>query len=87
MIGGLDRRPGSQQVIGQMVRARGKQMMRYELVRMDGKWMKVSRPARIEGWPDYARERVDPFAVFNLEAKRAPKRIRTPEDPPRLSDY
>ena len=43
---------------------------------------------RERGYPDYARERVDPLAVLDLKAKRKPKiKRRPPADPPRLSDY
>lgn len=77
------------QPIGHMSTAEGgKQMMRYRLVRMDGKWMQVHQSARDRGYPDYARERIDPLAVLDPDAKRRPKTPRKPpKDPPRLSDY
>lgn len=76
------------QPIGRMSRAEKKQMMRYRLVRMDGPLMRVHESARQRGYPGYARERVDPLAVFNVEAKRKPQMKRQPPaDPPRLSDY
>jgi murein DD-endopeptidase MepM/ murein hydrolase activator NlpD len=79
-------KPG--QIIGHMSVAEGKYMMRYRLVRMDGPLMKVHDSARERGYPDYARERVDPLAVLDLKAKRKPKiKRRPPADPPRLSDY
>ena len=76
-------------VIGAMSRSEGRQMMRYQLVRMDGGWLKVADPERRRGYPDYAREHVDPLAVLNLNAGR---RARTdkpapPAQPPRLADY
>ena len=79
-------KPG--QPIGRMSVAEKKYMMRYRLVRMDGPLMRVHESARERGYPPYARERVDPLAVFNLKAKRKPKMKRQPPaDPPRLSDY
>jgi len=76
-------------VIGAMSRSEGRQMMRYQLVRMDGSWLKVADPERKRGYPDYAREHVDPLVVLNLNAGR---RARTdkpapPAQPPRLADY
>ena len=74
-------------VIGEMAASGGRQFMRYRLVRMDGLWMKVSKAGRRAGYPNYAREHVDPLAVMNLNAKK-PRRKRVPsQDPPRLSDY
>jgi murein DD-endopeptidase MepM/ murein hydrolase activator NlpD len=60
-------------------------MVQYELVRMDGGWMSVSREAvRDEGFPKFARERVDPLLVLSLDAEGAPRhRKPPPEDPPR----
>jgi hypothetical protein len=79
-------KPG--QIIGHMSLAEGKYMMRYRLVRMDGPLMKVHDSARERGYPDYARERVDPLAVLDLKAKRKPKiKRQPPAEPPRLSDY
>jgi len=76
------------QIIGGMSRAEGKQMMRYRLVRMDGLMMKVHESARLRGYPEYARERVDPLAVLDTEAKRKPSlRRKPPANPPRLSEY
>jgi murein DD-endopeptidase MepM/ murein hydrolase activator NlpD len=76
------------QIIGRMAAAEGKQMMRYRLVRMDGDWMRVSDPARAKGYPDYARERIDPLAVLDKNAKRRPKTPnKPPRNPPRQSDY
>ena len=76
------------QPLGQMSKAEKKQMMRYRLVRMDGPLMKVHQSARAQGYPDYARERVDPLAVLDTEAKRMPRMKRQPpKDPPRLSEY
>ena len=76
------------QPLGEMSLAEGKAMMRYRLVRMDGDMMKVHESDRKRGYPGYARERVDPLAVFNIDAKRRPKRAdKGPEDPPRLSPY
>ena len=76
-------------VIGAMARAEGRQMMRYQLVRMDGAWMKVAQPERKRGFPDYARERVDPLAVLKVGANKSPdtQKRPPPADPPRLSDY
>jgi hypothetical protein len=63
-------------------------MMRYRLVRMDGRWMQVSDAARKQGYPDYARERIDPLAVLNTKAKRMPNTPKKPpKKPPRQSDY
>ena len=77
------------QIIGAMTRAEGNQMMRYRLVRMDGPLMQVHESARERGFPDYARERVDPLAVLDTEAKgRIPRMKRQPPaNPPRLSEY
>jgi hypothetical protein len=76
------------QPIGHMSKAEKKQMMRYRLVRMDGPLMRVHEAARQRGYPDYARERVDPLAVLDTAAKRMPQmRRQPPKDPPRLSDY
>jgi len=75
-------------VIGAMSRAEGRQMMRYQLVRMDGPWMKVATPERKRGFPDYARERVDPLAVLKVGANKSPDARKVlPANPPRLSDY
>ena len=52
-----------------------RQMMRYELVRMDGSQLKVATKSREQGYPDYAREHVDPLRVLNLEAAAKPKTI------------
>ncbi len=74
--------------LGRMSRAEGKQMMRYRLVRMDGAPMRVHDAARKRGYPDYARERIDPLAVLKTDAKRMPSLRRPPpKNPPRLSDY
>jgi len=63
-------------------------MVRYRLVRMDGPWMLVHDAARLRAYPDYARERVDPLAVLNTNAKRMPQmRRQPPKNPPRLSEY
>lgn len=59
-------------VIGEMTKSDGRQFMRYQLVRMDGDWLKVSNAARKQGFPGYAREHVDPLAVLNLDANKAP---------------
>ncbi len=76
------------QPIGFMSKAEGMQMMRYRLVRMDGPMMRVHQSARERGYPFYARERVDPLAVLDTEAKRMPElRRKLPAKPPRLSDY
>lgn len=74
------------QVIGEMSRAEGKQMMRYRLVRMDGPRMTSSKRARQLGYPGSVRERIDPLAVLNLDAKRMP-RVKQPRNPPRFSEY
>lgn len=75
-------------VIGGMATAEGKLMMRYRLIRMDGPPMKVHQSDRKLGYPDYARERVDPVAVLNLKARTMPRIKRPPpDDAPRLSDY
>jgi murein DD-endopeptidase MepM/ murein hydrolase activator NlpD len=75
-------------IIGAMSKTEHRQMMRYELVRMDGKLMRVSDAARRLGYPDYARERIDPLAVLDLETTKRPRTPRQPPaDPPRLSDY
>jgi murein DD-endopeptidase MepM/ murein hydrolase activator NlpD len=61
--------------------------IRYELVRMDGEWMRVAQAfVKRDGYPKYARERVDPLRVFNLEANKAPKMVkrRPPSHPPRI---
>jgi murein DD-endopeptidase MepM/ murein hydrolase activator NlpD len=88
---GLLVKPGDKvtagQPIGRMSKAEKKQMMRYRLVRMDGRWMKVNEAARKRGYPDYARERIDPLAVLNLDANKAPQLRGKPKDPPRLSEY
>jgi murein DD-endopeptidase MepM/ murein hydrolase activator NlpD len=77
------------QVIGGMSRSEGLQMMRYQLVRADGPLMRVHGAERKLGYPDYARELVDPLAVLRLSAKRKPDtdKRKPPNDPPRLSDY
>lgn len=76
------------QSIGRMAKAEGMQMMRYRLVRMDGPPMRVHESARQQGYPFYARERVDPLAVLDTAAKRMPQLRRTlPSNPPRLSEY
>ena len=76
------------QPIGHMAKAEGMQMMRYRLVRMDGPMMRVHESARLRGYPFYARERVDPWAVLSTEAKRMPAmRRKPPANPPRLSEY
>jgi murein DD-endopeptidase MepM/ murein hydrolase activator NlpD len=76
-------------VIGYMARTDERQFARYQLVRMDGEWMKVSGPARKQGYPDYAREHVDPLVVMNLNSKKAPSLTKRlpPKNPPRLSAY
>jgi murein DD-endopeptidase MepM/ murein hydrolase activator NlpD len=61
--------------------------IRYELVRMDGDWMRVAQTfIERDGYPRYARERVDPLLVFGTGMKKAPKMTRPapPEDPPRI---
>jgi murein DD-endopeptidase MepM/ murein hydrolase activator NlpD len=76
------------QPIAGMSKAEGMQMMRYRLVRMDGPLMRVHESARERGYPLYARERVDPLAVLDAEAKRMPAlRRKPPANPPRLSEY
>ena len=76
------------QPIGHMSKAEGMQMMRYRLVRMDGPPMRVHESARERGYPFYARERVDPLAVLNAEARKMPQlRRKPPKNPPRLSEY
>jgi murein DD-endopeptidase MepM/ murein hydrolase activator NlpD len=63
-------------------------MVRYRLVRMDGPLMKTSESARLRGYPDYARERVDPLVVLSTTANNMPlMRRKPPVDPPHLSDY
>jgi murein DD-endopeptidase MepM/ murein hydrolase activator NlpD len=76
-------------VIGAMSRAEGQQMMRYQLVRMDGPWLKVALTERERGYPDYAREYVDPLAVLRVGANKSPDtgKRQPPADPPRLSEY
>jgi murein DD-endopeptidase MepM/ murein hydrolase activator NlpD len=76
-------------IIGEMGRSEGRQMMRYQLVRMDGPWLKVAQTERARGYPDYAREHVDPLAVLNVAARKSPdtQKRRPPAEPPRLSDY
>jgi murein DD-endopeptidase MepM/ murein hydrolase activator NlpD len=56
-------------------------MVQYELVRMDGDWMRVSQAAvRDDGFPKWARERVDPLLVLSLDAEDAPRQGKlTPE--------
>jgi hypothetical protein len=79
-------KPG--QIIAAMAPAEGKEMMRYRLVRMDGPLMRVHESARERGYPDYARERVDPLAVLDTNGKRIPElRRKPPTKPPRLSEY
>ena len=77
------------QIIGEMSRAEGKQMMRYRLVRMDGPRMDVHASEESKkGYPGWARERIDPLAVLNTDAKRMPRLVgKRPQDPPRVSDY
>ncbi len=61
--------------------------IRYELVRMDGEWMGVAKAfVRRDGYPGYARERIDPLIVLNVEANKAPRmtKRRPPADPPRM---
>ncbi len=62
-------------------------MMRYQLVRMDGPWLKVALTERQRGYPDYAREHVDPLAVLRLGATKSPdtEKRPPPAEPPRLS--
>jgi len=76
-------------IIGEMSRAEERQMMRYRLVRTDGPWLKVAKTDRKQGFPDYAREHVDPLAVLNVNAKTKPRldKRTPPADPPRLTDY
>jgi murein DD-endopeptidase MepM/ murein hydrolase activator NlpD len=75
--------------IGGMSPAEGRLMMRYRLVRRDGPWMKVHTSDRERGYPNYARELVDPLVVFKLDANKMPRidKRPPPADPPRLSDY
>ena len=68
-------------------------MLQYELVRMDGGWMRVAldavrdRGLPDEGFPRYARERVDPLRVLRLDGKRAPLQPQPPPvDAPRLDE-
>ncbi len=76
------------QTIAGMAKAEGKQMVRYRLVRMDGPLMTVHQSDRKLGYPDLARERIDPLAVLRLDAKKMPKpRGKRPTDPAHLSDY
>jgi hypothetical protein len=78
------------QRIGFMSRAEGKRMMRYRLVRMDGRPMRVYQSDRHRGYPTYARQRIDPLAVFKADAKRRPRdTARRPSDADRpwLADY
>ncbi|MFV2064082.1 MAG: murein hydrolase activator EnvC [Chloroflexota bacterium] len=76
-------------IIGEMGTSGGRHFLRYQLVRMDGDWMRVATAARKAGYPDYARERVDPLAVLNVDANKKPRLDKklAPADPPRLSDY
>jgi murein DD-endopeptidase MepM/ murein hydrolase activator NlpD len=76
-------------IIGHMSTSEGREMMRYQLVRFDGDWLKVSTQDRKRGYPDYAREHVDPLVVMNLDAGKRPRTDRPspPAQPPRLSDY
>jgi murein DD-endopeptidase MepM/ murein hydrolase activator NlpD len=76
-------------VIGAMSRSEGQQMMRYQLVRMDGPWLKVALTERQRGYPDYAREYVDPLAVLRVGAPKSPDTVKRPPpaEPPRLSEY
>jgi murein DD-endopeptidase MepM/ murein hydrolase activator NlpD len=76
-------------IIGAMSRSEGQQMMRYELVRMDGPWLRVAAAERQRGYPDYAREHVDPLAVLRVGANKSPDtgKRRPPAEPPRLSSY
>ena len=75
-------KPG--QALGRMA---GHCCLRWELVRMDGGWMRVAQSfIERDGYPRYARERVDPLLVLDVEKKRAPGMTKRPppEDPPRL---
>jgi hypothetical protein len=75
------------QIIAAMSRAEKRQMMRYRLVRTDGRLMKVRATDRELGFPDYAREQVDPLMVFRPDARKRPGMKREPPaNPPRL-DY
>ena len=75
-------------VIGEMTVAEKRYYMRYQLVRMDGEPMRVSNRGRKAGYPDYAREHIDPLAVLRIDANRMPGiKKQPPTDPPRLSDY
>jgi murein DD-endopeptidase MepM/ murein hydrolase activator NlpD len=80
-------KPGT--VIGAMSRTEGRQMMRYQLVRMDGDWLRVADPERKRGYPDYAREHVDPLSVLSLQTDRRADTAKRPPParPPRLSQY
>jgi hypothetical protein len=50
--------------------------------------MKVHSSDRERGFPNYAREQIDPLVVFNLKAGKKPElRKPPPANPPRLSDY
>ena len=74
--------------IGEMTVSERRYHMRYQLVRMDGPWMKVSKAGRKSGYPDYAREHVDPLAVLRIDANKMPLiKKQPPTDPPRLSEY
>lgn len=85
-------KPGEKVKAGKVIGTMGSYQkvcrIEYQLVRADGLWMLVSDAARKAGWPDNARERVDPLAVLNLEARSMPRIKRLPpDDPPRLSEY
>lgn len=74
---------------GTVIGSMGTAGVRYELVRMDGAWLKVAQKERDRGFPEYAREHVDPLAVLRLDAKRKPRTDKRlpPAHPPRLSPY
>jgi murein DD-endopeptidase MepM/ murein hydrolase activator NlpD len=61
--------------------------LHYELIRMDGPWMAVAKErVRVDGYPPYVRERVDPLRVLSLRdrgAARLVPGILRPRDPPR----
>jgi hypothetical protein len=76
-------------VIGGMEFAEKRYMVRYALVRMDGAWLKVAQKERDRGFPEYAREHVDPLAVLRMDTDKKPRTDKRlpPAHPPRLSKY
>lgn len=59
--------------------------LHYELVRMDGPWMRVAAArVKVDLYPAWQRERIDPLRVLSLKDKRAARFVPGIE-PPRVS--